>query len=120
MQADPAHPLRALSDLAASPEVEHRDELCQHGATGVHDEAEARVDEPDTGIARGERGLLPLAHDIRQKAGARRALLIEQLVATRSVEPDGGPGEKHARRLSNGRHGLRENLGAANAAREDR
>ena len=86
VQGNPAQVLRSRTHGTAKTEFEGKQHPGERALPAAHDEAKPGVDHADTLVARGMRGVLPLAADFREKGLAAGLILVEPAIAAIAVE----------------------------------
>ncbi len=117
---DPAHPLLAVPESSAEAGTEGNQHLRQRAATGTEHDTEPERRDADVEIACTERLRLPAPADLGEEVVARRGILVQDLVAVRSVEADRGSIHEDPRSGRRSVDRLHDYPCSIDAAREDR
>ena len=115
-ERDPAHPLEAISNFSAQPELKGPHDLRQCAAMPGEEDAEAGADDADAEDFGFDGFRFPILCEITEKIGAGRAVFREKFVAAIAVIAGGGGGDQHTRARRHFGEGVDEGARGVDAA----
>src|SRR5918994_6751440 len=116
---DPAHVLAPGRDPATEAETKRQQHARQHAALAPEDHAASRPHDADACLRRGSRRRFPLHAHAGDEVAARRAPLVERLVASIAVVPDRRRRDDYRRAVREPGKSAREETCALRARFED-
>ena len=111
LKADPTHPLPPGPERSSQPQAEQGEHPGKRTGFGVEDYPEAKMNDADARHDGRLRRGLPIAAKVGEKPAARTGILIQELVASVSIETGCGRCDKRNGRLAQAGENRSEGMG---------